>query len=221
MSDLHISTGLYSEASFRGLESGLALARETQADAILIAGDLFDDHRVPAETISRVLEDLAASGKPVVVLPGNHDTVLTQGLWSGEPPRGVTIMKEAEGEMVLLEDLGLAVWGRPVYDHHPGFRPLEGMPPRPWEGWYVSIAHGLFMDVPEEPERSSPISPEEVGRATCDYIALGHVHAFRDVSQNGVPAFYSGTPSDAWTRTIALVELNPDTGVSVSPMHLA
>jgi DNA repair exonuclease SbcCD nuclease subunit len=220
MSDLHIGTEAYDEAPFRGLESALAKAHEKQVDAILIAGDLFDSHRVPEETIDRVLNDLAAGGRPVIVLPGNHDAVLTQGLWLGETPSGVTIMKESEGEMVLLEDLGLAVWGRPVYDHRPEFRPLEGMPPRPWSEWYVAMAHGLFMEVPEEPPRSSPISPEEIGAATCDYLALGHVHAFRDVSQNGVPAFYSGAPSASWTKTVALVELDPATGVSVSQLQL-
>ena len=47
-----------------------------------------------------------------------------------------------------------------------------------------------------------------------DYIALGHVHVFRDVSQNGVPAFYSGAPSGAKTRGAVLVELDPETGAA-------
>ena len=205
--------------ALEGLDQALALARAAEVDAILVAGDLFDHHRVSLEMVDRVMDDLASSERPVVVLPGNHDTVLTQGIWSGDAPEGVSILREADGEMLFLDELGLAVWGRPVYDHHPGFRPLEGMPPRPRDGWYVSMAHGLVMDFEEAAMRSSPISPDEIADAGCDYIALGHVHIFRDVSQNGVPAFYSGAPSGSRRRGVALVELDPENGVSVS--HLA
>jgi len=48
------------------------------------------------------MDDLAECGNPVVVLPGNHDTVLTQGVWSGEPSDNVTILKASEGEMAFL-----------------------------------------------------------------------------------------------------------------------
>ncbi len=77
------------------------------------------------------------------------------------------------------------------------------------------MGHGLFMDVPAMPLRSSPISPDEISGASCDYIALGHVHVFRDVSQGGVPAFYSGAPSGSHAGAVALVELDPDSGVAV------
>jgi hypothetical protein len=49
---------------------------------------------------------------------------------------------------------------------------------------------------------------------------LGHVHVFRDVSQNGVPAYYSGAPSGAQTKTVAIVDLDPVSGVSVSPLEI-
>jgi DNA repair exonuclease SbcCD nuclease subunit len=219
MSDVHVGSDVYAGEALRGLDDALALARTTKADAILVAGDLFDHHRVSLSTVEGVMDALAATERPVVVVPGNHDTVLTQDLWPGDAPSNVSILREADGEMLFLDELGLAVWGRPVYDHHPGFRPLEGMPPRPWDGWYVPMAHGLFMDFPDGAWRSSPILPDEIAEADCDYIALGHVHVFRDVSQNGVPAFYSGAPSGAKTRGAVLVELDPETGVSVT--HLA
>ncbi len=215
-SDLHIGSDVYPGEAMRGLEASLAQGRIVDADAILIAGDLFDHQRVPKETVKRVMDNLSDCGRPVVVLPGNHDTIFTQRKWSGEVKNNVKVLMEADGETVFFEDLGLAVWGRPVYDHYPGFRPLEGMPARPRDAWYVSMAHGLFMDHPELSGRSSPISPEEISMARCDYIALGHVHAFRDVSQNGVPAYYSGAPSGPSTKSNALVELDPHRGVAVS-----
>ena len=82
------------------------------------------------------------------------------------------------------------------------------------------MAHGLFMDNPPDPLRSSPISADEISVAPCDYIALGHVHVFRDVSQNGVPAFYSGAPSGSQIKTVTIVDLDPASGVSVTPLEL-
>ena len=76
-----------------------------------------------------------------------------------------------------------------------------------------------YMD-PPDPLRASPISPQEIRQVPCDYVALGHVHVFRDVSQNGVPAYYSGAPSGSQTKTVAIVDLDPASGVSVSPLQI-
>ena len=220
-SDLHLGIDLYPEGAMAGLDAVLALSDERKADVVLIVGDLFDDFRVPDGTVRLVKDRLEGTGKPVIILPGNHDTVLTRGRWPAGRHSNVTVLTQAAGESVEFADLGLTVWGRPVNDHSPQFRPLEGLPPRPENGWFVSMAHGLFVDSHQDAHRSSPVTPEEIARAACDYIALGHVHVFRDVSQNGVPAFYSGAPSGYQARTVALVDMVPDEGVTVSPLPVA
>ena len=218
-SDLHVGTDIYPQEALQGFEAMLGLGRDTSPDAVLIAGDLFDHHRVPDSTIEGVLTGLADLGLPVVILPGNHDTVLKDNVDASDLPANVAIITKPEGQSVMLEQLGLTVWGRPVFDHVPSFKPLEGMPPQPSESWFVAMAHGLFMEV-VDPIRSSPITPEEVAGATCDYLALGHVHVFRNVSQNGVPAYYSGAPSGNQARTVAIVDLDPSSGVSVMPLQV-
>ena len=219
-SDLHIGSDIYPEDALRGLEAMLASSHEMRVDAIIIAGDLFDNRRISDAIVNRVFDDLGSFGKPVIVLPGNHDTLLTTGWTSRSLPENLDLIRQEDGELILIESLNLAVWGRPVFDHNPDFHPLEGLPPRPGNSWYVPIAHGMFMDGQIEEFRSSPITPREISEANCDYIALGHVHAFRNVSQNGVPAYYSGAPSGSQRRTVAVVDLNPETGVSVSPLNL-
>ena len=219
-SDLHIGSDIYPEDALRGLEAMLATSQEMKVDAIIIAGDLFDNRRISDATINRVFEDLGSFGKPVVVLPGNHDTLLTTAWTSPSLPENLDLIRQEDGELILIKGLNLAVWGRPVFDHHPDFRPLEGLPPRPGNSWYVPIAHGMFMDGQTDEFRSSPITPKEISDANCDYIALGHVHAFRNVSQNGVPAYYSGAPSGSQRRTVAVVDLDPETGVRVSPFNI-
>jgi len=219
MSDLHISSDVYADEAFRGFEVALELGLNKGADVVLIAGDLFDNGRIKQPLMDQVWDMLGDVGRPVIVLPGNHDTVLVNGVRLDNTPSDVTVIQKPEGEMVYLKEFGLSVWGRPVYDHHPGFRPMADVPPRSDDHWYVSMAHGLYMD-PPDPLRASPISAEEIGQAPCDYVALGHVHVFRDVSQNGVPAYYSGAPSGAQTKTVAIVDLDPMLGVSVSPLEI-
>ena len=62
---------------------------------------------------------------------------------------------------------------------------------------------------------------EQLAAADCDYIALGHVHAFRDVTRGAAPAFYSGAPwGSTTTPTAALVSLHPEMPTSVEPVVL-
>ena len=218
-SDLHVGSDIYPEEAIQGFEAMLGLSLSTSADAVLIAGDLFDHHRVPDGTIDRVLTGLSDLGLPIVILPGNHDTVLKDDVDARHLPANISLLREPEGQSVKLDQLGLTVWGRPVFHHVPSFRPLDGMPPNPPDGWFVAMAPGLFME-DVDPNRSSPITPDEVAGATCDYLALGHVHVFRDVSRNGVPTYYSGAPSGNQARTVAIVELDPTSGVSVTPLEV-
>ena len=77
--------------------------------------------------------------------------------------------------------------------------------------------------------RSSPIVGSELATAACDYIALGHVHAFREVSTamdgcgaraelgaegsvDGPPAYYSGAPWGIGKAGVAVVTRGRRTG---------
>ncbi|MSQ22688.1 MAG: DNA repair exonuclease [Dehalococcoidia bacterium] len=222
-SDLHIGSDTYPEKAIQAFNAVLDAAHETPVDAVLIAGDLFDAFRVPWNDVDYVIRSLAALACPVVILPGNHDTILTSPA-SSFPFRGlpanIHLLQAPNGEMVTLPSLGLSVWGKPVYNHEPSFRPLGGLPPRPSSGWYVAIAHGLVVNDNANLQRSSPIDTQELALADCDYIALGHVHRFENVTQVHPPAFYSGSPSDPEKPTVARVYLHPEKGVAVEAIHL-
>lgn len=221
-SDLHLGSDDRPEQALQGFDAILDIARRSSVDALLIAGDLFDGGRVPEELVAYALAALAGLGCPVVVLPGNHDTPLTSPSdASNEPLSRVHVLKDPAGQSITFDSLGLSVWGRPVYNHAPGFHPLAGLEPRSHNGWYVAIAHGIVTDEHTFPERGSPITTEELAQADCDYIALGHAHVFRDVTRGLVPAFYSGSPSEGQASTAALVTLDPANGVSVQVIHVS
>lgn len=220
-SDLHLGSDTYSAEALQGFGAVLKLAVSKGVDALIIAGDLFDSGRVPQWMVTHVWQSLSNLGIPVVVLPGNHDIPLTTEPFVSMPVSdGVHVLRDPAGELKTFDSVGLSVWGRPVYDHEPSFRPLEGLQPRPDHGWYVAIAHGVVTDGPDFAYRASPIALQELAQADCDYVALGHVHAFRDVTQGSALAFYSGAPSGAWLRTAALVILDPANGVRVEPVHI-
>ena len=217
-----MGSDLYPREAQQGFENVLDMSRRLAVDALLIAGDLFDSGTVPEDTVHYVFESLAALHRPVIVLPGNHDTLLTSDSFLlHESRENVHVLRERGGETVALSDLTLSVWGCPVYDHVPEFHPLGSIPPRPDGGWYVAIGHGIVLDSVSFIDRGSPITHEELASADCDYIALGHTHVFRDVTKGAAAAFYSGAPSGGQERTAALVTLDPDTGVSVERIHVS
>ncbi|MBI4339703.1 MAG: DNA repair exonuclease [Chloroflexi bacterium] len=219
--DLHLGSDASPEAGLQGLQAVQDALDRLPVDALLIAGDLFDALTVSPETVSHTFRVLQSLRVPVIVVPGNHDTALTSPLFSQHRLTGrVQVLLRREGELASVDSLGLSVWGRPVYEHSPSFRPLEGLAQRPQEGWYVAMAHGLVIEGAAAAGRSSPITRGELATADCDYVALGHVHSFRDVTCGGPPAYYSGAPSGARNRTAALVTLSPEAGVSVEAVHL-
>ncbi|MFP6569231.1 MAG: DNA repair exonuclease [Dehalococcoidia bacterium] len=221
-SDLHLGSDIYPDDAILGFEQVLQLSREHSVDGVIVAGDLFDNRGVAPELVSDVFARFNELGRPVVVVPGNHDTFLMNGSFnSSSLPENVHVLLERGGETLDIDSIGLSVWGEPVYDHSPEFRPMGALKPRCSENWYVGIAHGLVTDNDPYNEYSSKITFDELAVADCDYVALGHVHVFREVtSGSGAPAFYSGAPAGGNSPTLAIVTLDPIEGVSVKAIQL-
>ncbi len=58
------------------------LAKDTDVDFVLIAGDLFEHHALGLQTIDGVMDALGEAGVGVWILPGNHDPLAHGGIWS-------------------------------------------------------------------------------------------------------------------------------------------
>jgi DNA repair exonuclease SbcCD nuclease subunit len=166
-------------------------------DLMLLPGDLFDSNRASADTVAWAAEQLAALPFPVVLIPGNHDCLevgTVYGRMGWERIQGLAFLGAPEGERRLLAELGVAVWGRGMVSHHPGFEPLAGIP-APLPGyWNLGLGHGIFAGEAGPSYRSSPIRSRQIAASGYDYIALGHHHMRLDVSQPGTNAWFSGSP---------------------------
>ena len=55
-------------------------ARNCGADFILVAGDTFEDNAVDRGLVQKVADILGAFGKPVFIIPGNHDPFILR-IW--------------------------------------------------------------------------------------------------------------------------------------------
>jgi len=197
-------------------------AVEHQADVVLLVGDIFDHNRVPTDVGQTLVDELGRLDIPVVVLPGNHDCLVPDAVWRRvELPANVHVMTDAAGEHLELDDLDLALWGRPHPDYG-DLRPLAGIPAPGERRWHVALAHGHLVLRPDDRHRAYQITPEEIAASAQDYIALGHWDVPHDMSAGEVTAHYSGSASRSGVcALVTLTECGADRRVDVERIVLS
>ncbi|MGE0701704.1 MAG: exonuclease SbcCD subunit D [Hyphomicrobiaceae bacterium] len=223
-SDLHIDAD-YEPGRYHGLEGlrhVLRTAETMAADVLLLAGDTFDSGHVPEAIASRAGEILAEARLPVVVLPGNHDPALPEGIFHRSGILGLPqalVIGHTHPESLLFEHLGLEIVGRP-------HRSYNDMPPLPEPAprrarWQVAVAHGHYVppeEWAEQAHRSWRFGEDDLETRDFDYIALGHWDRNEAVGARSRKAHYSGAPDLA--QTVNVVRLCPREGVTVSRQPL-
>jgi len=182
------------EARFSALQRIVQIAREEEADFILIAGDLFEHNQVATRTVSRAVQLLqAAAPLPVYILPGNHDwydagSVYQRRDFSAPQAGNITVLTAAEPLEVAD---GCTLYPCPVTERWSYLDPTVWIPPREDDGRIrIGVAHGT-LPIPGE-ERILPIEPDTAQRKGLDYLALGHTHGLRRYDSDRLA--YPGTP---------------------------
>ncbi len=192
---------------------------DTDSDLFLIAGDLFDHNAVRRDTVEFACAQLARVRCPTVIIVGNHDCWADDAVMKRmnfrRAGRHVTLLDAAEGAQVAFPGLHATVWGRCMLDHDRANKPLAGVPSRRGGLWHIGMAHGLYAEDPDT-ERSSLITPAEIAASGFDYLALGHVHAHRQMRHGGTLACYPGVAAPHLgtiaSGCVALVTLTPGKG---------
>ncbi|MET0911021.1 MAG: metallophosphoesterase, partial [Ilumatobacteraceae bacterium] len=77
-SDIHVGDPVERSGAIDALVDA---ARAHDVHVVVLVGDTFDHNRVPTEVGQALVDDLAAIGVPVVVLPGNHDCLVPGTIW--------------------------------------------------------------------------------------------------------------------------------------------
>jgi Calcineurin-like phosphoesterase len=189
------------EQRFHTIRRIAELARERAADAVLVAGDVFDSNVVKDETIRRAMNAMEGFAGPWVLLPGNHDAALAESVWTRIMRWGVpeNLLLATSPEPIVLADGRMVVLPAPlrrkqeVVDLTEWFDAVETAP----EAVRIGLAHGSVASrLPEEAEAKNPIADDRADRARLDYLALGDWHGTREIAPR---TWYAGTPEpDRW-----------------------
>lgn len=225
-SDLHVDDdphqGPYGSDGTTGLRVVLNTAKVLRADYVLLVGDIFDSNRQPAPIIDTCMTLLSDAGRPVVVLPGNHDPVTPDSVWRRRGLDRMThvhIIGVTDDTTVHFPKHDLAVWGHAHTDYG-NMAPLRDPPTRAAR-WHVTLAHGHYEDDGVPPLRPSwLISNAEIEATRADYVALGHWNRAAQVGTGTtVPAFYSGSPDLAKTVNVVRFRGNGTVEVTREPIE--
>ena len=175
----------------------IRMASQLQVDFVLIAGDLFENNLVHNEAAHRVAEALSAcSPIPVYVLPGNHDPLTADSIYSRSAftdylPSNVHILRTSEPVVPVP---GVVLLPAPVMSKESYNDPTEQfrMPSEIGEdSILIGIAHGSLRIPGKFQDNDFPIALDAAQRLGLDYLALGHWHSF--YVHNDMRTVYAGT----------------------------
>lgn len=181
----------------------LQLANQSQANAILCAGDLFDSPEPEEEWWQGLLKHLETHSRPecpVFLLPGNHDPLKPGSVYGSEHrfrralPAWVHVVDRADFSYELNVDAVLHAV--PCFSQAGQDDPTKRLPRRN-EGdrrLRIGLVHGPTVAV----EGSQPnflVSKTAAHELGFDYLALGDTHSYTEVETGtSEPVVYPGSP---------------------------
>lgn len=134
------------------------LAREREADLVLLSGDLLDGDLVFRETVQALARALGEIPCPVFLAPGNHDWYGPQSPYAAlEWPGNVHLFTGPELGAVRLPELGCTVWGAAFCAPRRAPPPCGAFMPRR-EGVQLAVLHGEVA----AQGTTGPISEEDI-----------------------------------------------------------
>lgn len=182
----------------------LLVAERNTVDAVLCAGDLFDEPSPDPqwwEGLSALFAKRRWSSRPVFLLPGNHDPFTPDSIWAKDHkfrkglPDWVHVIDRPDFEFALSSDVVL--YGVPCTSRSGAKDPTESIPMRA-EGddrVRIGIVHGSTFDVPNC-QTHFPINKDAAIARGLDYLAIGDTHGYRLVPPDREipPTIYPGAP---------------------------
>ena len=166
-----------------------ALAREQQVDAVLVAGDVFDDNGVGGDTLQQARDALEAFGDiPVVLLPGNHDPATADSALRRLKDLRPNMHLALTREPIVLDHL--VVFPCPLLRRHDYEDPCAWLPQHAdADSIRIVLAHGGALSFGETTETPNRIDVDAVLSRGYDYVALGDWHGLFEVNER---AWYPG-----------------------------
>lgn len=180
----------------------LDLAERRNVDAVLCAGDLFDQPSPEPEWWQGLSEELRrrGGGRPVFLLPGNHDPLTPRSVYDPshpfrrELPAHVHVVDRDDFTFELGD--GAVLYGVPCRSQA-GQSELCSKIPRREAGdarIRIGLVHGQTFDI-DGHQTTFPIPRGAAADRGLDYLAIGDTHGFREVEASPAPpTVYPGAP---------------------------
>ncbi|SPF78106.1 putative metallophosphoesterase YhaO [Pseudoprimorskyibacter insulae] len=187
------------------------LAIEHQVDALVLAGDVFDNGvpDVSARTVLSVaLSRLGSAGIPTILIRGNHDGLLDHARYG---PLGENVML-LDHDRPTVDISGVSFHGL-SHGGQPETRSFLPRYPAPVPG---RINVGVMHCSPDGTSGHDPYAPCSVSEMLghgYDYWALGHIHKRQEWRGDSVLAVMAGIPQGRHIRevdggSVTLVEID-------------
>jgi len=208
------------EARLATLKRTLELAVKHEADAFLIAGDLFEDNQVDDSLVTATVDLFRAfPSLPIYILPGNHDPYTGPDcVWHRKAfqngPANVHVLRES-GAYPLSGDNRAYLLASPLHQKlsttDPSLKLVELAARLPVAAIKIGLTHGALAIEGKHQPNDFPIALNAATRAGLDYLAIGHWHNWLPDTDGG-RIVMPGTPepdrfaNDA-SGHVALVEI--------------
>ena len=183
------------KAELRGTFSNIiAIAKNDNAQVVIISGDLFDSEFVTKETIEFINTQfsLIPSCK-FVIAPGNHDCFSDKSAYAKSVfPDNVYIFNKPELQYFAFPDINVCVYGWAFIQDSMEKNPITYSMNTNTD--YINIL-AVHADISSSTSKYCPISEEDIAKSGCTYAALGHIHEGTEVKKAGNTYYaYSGCP---------------------------
>lgn len=210
IADLHLGAPCYSfgrwaddRKSARDLLFGKLIdAACSDADMLIISGDLFDRHDPEATIVSQVkagLRRFASGGGITILVPGNHDeitypkSVYRREAWEGictlvaSPRPAIVFSAPVKGEHVTV--MSCAYTGGVTKKQD-----MEALPAVPEGSFGIAALHASLNAAPpgKDMDRAMIVKSSAISAAGYKYAALGHFHKKAHIVEGGALFVYPG-----------------------------
>ena len=185
----------------------IALAKEEAVDLLLVAGDLFEHGYVRKSTIHLLSDEFEnIMDTQVLIIPGNHDPVVTDSYYSNFTwPANVHIFTAME------QNFDLASSCVSIYGSIP-----KTVPDRSRVN--ILLLHGT-VDMNPDGRAYNPYASMELDALGMDYTALGHFHNCITGAGSQGRIFNPGSPEplgfdEEGSHGVFIVEIEKSEGIS-------
>lgn len=198
----------------------LSKAKELRVNAVTIAGDLYEQERVTADTANFLKAQFEALGDiPIVISPGNHDPYLPGSLYREiQWPPNTFIFSNPKLSPYQLSE-GITIWGAAHCSPSLRTNLFEDFKAQ-GDDIHIALLHGSDVTrIPSQKEALCPFKPNQIAEACVDFALLGHYHSALIEPADKPLYSYPGSPEplgfdEEGRHYIVLIEL---TETQISP----